>query len=130
MASFVLRWCLENYLPVHMLSRASTHVVFYEDLVRSGEAELDRLAGFLRRRCADPWSEWRPDPALLRQPSWSSRRGGDDRSREELLRGWQDEVCGAELERSLEILEAFGLDRLFGAGPDPLVAADEVLVRP
>ena len=128
--SFVLRWCLENYLPVHMLSRASTHVVFYEDLVRSGEAELERLGAFLRRRCAVTWSGWRPDPALLLQPSSSSRRDGDGRSREKLLSGWQDEVSGAELERSLEILEAFGLDRLFGAGPDPLVAADEVLVRP
>ena len=129
-AGFVLRWCLENYLPVHMLSRASTHVVFYEDLLRSDEAELDRLAAFLQRRCAATWSGWRPDPALLLRPSASSRRGGDGRSREELLGGWQHEVSGAELERSLEILEAFGLDRLFGAGPDPLVDADEVLVRP
>ena len=129
-ASFVLRWCLENYLPVHMLSRASTHVVFYEDLVRSGEAELDRLAAFLRRRSAARWSGWRPDPTLLQRPSWSSRRGGDRRSREEMLRGWQDEVLGAQLERSLEILEAFGLDRLFGAGSDPLIGADEVLVGP
>jgi hypothetical protein len=129
-AGFVLRWCLENYLPVQMLSRASTHVVFYEDLVRTGEAELRRLAVFLRRRSATLWSEWRPDPALLLRPSRTMRRDGRDRSREELLRGWQLAVSPSQLERSLEILEAFGLDRLFGAGPYPLVSADEVLVRP
>ncbi len=127
-SSFVLRWCLENYLPVHMLSCTSTHVVFYEDLVRSGEAELDRLAAFVRRRSAF-WSGWRPDPALLLQPSTTSRL--DYRpSQEQLRRRWQNEVPRTQIERSLEILEAFGLHRLYGAGPDPLVCADEVLVRP
>jgi hypothetical protein len=131
-AIFVLRWCLENYLPVRMLSRDSTHVVFYEDLVRSGEAELDRLAAFLRRRSPALWSGWQPDPALLLRPSATSRRRDGDRrpSAEQLRRGWKDAVPRAELERSLEILEAFELDRLYSAGPDPLVGADEVLVRP
>jgi hypothetical protein len=30
----------------------------------------------------------------------------------------------------LGILDAFGLDRLFGADPDPLVGVDEVLITP
>jgi hypothetical protein len=129
---FVLRWCLENYLPLRMLSRSSTHVVFYEDLVRSGEIELERLAAFLRRRSPALWSGWRPDPALLLRPSATSRqRDGDRRpSDEHLRRGWQDAVAPAQLEQSLEILGAFELDRLYGAGPDPLVDADEVLVKP
>jgi hypothetical protein len=129
-ATFVLRWCLENYLPLQMLSRTSTHVVFYEDLVRSGEAELDRLAMFLRRRSPELWSQWRPDPVLLERPSATSRRRDSTPRPEQLLRGWQDKVSPAVLERSLEILEAFGLDRLYGLQPDPLAGAEEVLVRP
>jgi hypothetical protein len=128
---FVLQWCLENYLPLHMLSRSSTHVVFFEDLVRSGEAELDRLAAFLRRRSPDLWSSWRPDAALLLRPSASSqRRVNGWPSPEQFRNGWRDAIAPAQLERSLEILEAFGLDRLFGAGPDPLVGVDEVLITP
>ena len=128
---FVLQWCLENYLPLHMLSRSSTHVIFFEDLMRSGEAELERLARFLRRRSPDLWSSWRPDAALLSRPSASSRRRENGwPSQEQLRSGWRDAIAPAQLERSLEILEAFGLDRLFGAGPDPLVGVDEVLITP
>jgi hypothetical protein len=129
--SFALRWCLENYLPLLMLRRASTHVVLFEDLVQSGESELDRLAAFLRRRSPALWSSWRPDPALLLRPSASSRpRDEGWPSQEQLRSGWRDEIAPAQLERSLEILQAFGLDRLFGAGPDPLVGVDEVLIKP
>lgn len=128
---FVLQWCLENYLPLRTLSRSSTHVIFFEDLMRSGEAELDRLAAFLRRRSPDLWSSWQPDPALLSRPSASSRhRDGGWPNSEQLRSGWRDAIPPAQLERSLAILEAFGLDRLFSAGPDPLVGVDEVLVKP
>ncbi len=129
--AFVLRWCLENYLPVQMLRRSETHVIFYEDLVRSGGVELDRLASFLRRRSPVLWSGWTPDPALLWRPAATSRPDNDPgRSLEEHRVEWQGKVPAAQLERSLDVLEGFGLHRLFGAGPDPLVGADQVLVTP
>ena len=130
---FVLRWCLENYLPLSLLSRRSTHVVFYEDLVRSGEAELDRLAEFLCRRSPALWSGWHPDPALLTRPSATGtawRDGDRQPSQEQRRDGWQSGVSPLELGQSMEILGAFGLDRFYGPGPDPLVAADQVLTSP
>ena len=129
--SLVLRWCLENYLPINLLSRQSTHVVFYEDIVRSGEAELARLADFLSRRSPALWSGWQPDSSLLARPSATSWRDGDrPPTPEQRRRGWQDAVAPAEVRRSMEILGAFGLDRLYGPGPNPLVVADQVLTRP
>ena len=130
---FVLRWCLENSIPVDLLSRRSTHVVFYEDLVRSGEAELDRLAEFLCRRSPTEWSGWHHDPALLTRPSATGTAWHDGSrapSPEQRRNGWQDGVAPVELAQSMKILGAFGLDRLYGAGPDPLLAADHVLTRP
>ena len=130
---FVLRWCLENSLPLSLLSRRSTHVVFYEDLVRSGGAELDRLADFLRRRSPALWSGWHPDPALLTRPSATAtawRDGDRQPSQERRRNGWQSGVSAVELGQSREILGAFGLDRLYGPGPDPLVAADQVPTSP
>lgn len=129
--SFVLQWCLENSLPLRILSRSSTHIVFFEDMMQSGDAELDKLAAFLRRRSPALWSTWRPDPALLLRPSGTSRRRDDGwPSQDQLRRGWRDAMTPAQLDRSLEILEAFGLDRLYGAGADPLVGPDEVLIKP
>jgi len=130
---YVLRWCLENSIPIDLLSRQSTHVVFYEDLVRSGEAELDRLAEFLCRRSPALWSGWHPDSALLARPSATGTAWRDDDrqpSQEQRRNGWQSGVSAVELGQSMEILGAFGLDRLYGPGPDPLVAADQVLTRP
>jgi hypothetical protein len=128
--SLVLRWCLENAIPLNLLSRGSAHVVFYEDLTRSGPSELERLAVFLGERSPELWSGWIPDPSLLDLPSATDWRDRDRLpSQEERRQGWQDAVTAQDLERSMEILRAFRLDRLYGPGPDPLTTADEVLSR-
>ena len=43
----VLRWCCENHIPFHDVSKDEIHVVFYEDLVRDAEAEVSRLFRYL-----------------------------------------------------------------------------------
>ena len=43
----VVRWCLENAIPLAWLRHLDAHVVFYEDLVMEIERELDRLAPYL-----------------------------------------------------------------------------------
>jgi hypothetical protein len=126
--SLVLRWCLENTIPLTMLRSTSAHVVFYEDLTGSGRPELERLATFLTARSPRLWSEWVPDPARLEKPSATAWRDGDrPPSRDQRRRGWQDAVTSRDLALSMEILGAFGLDRVYGAGPDPLVGADDAL---
>jgi hypothetical protein len=123
-----LRWCLENAIPLNLLSRESAHVVFYEDLTRAGPSELERLAAFLRERNPELWSGWVPDPSLLDLPSATDWRDRDrPPSQEQRRLDWQDFVTEEELERSMEILRAFHLDHLYGPGPDPLLAPDEVL---
>ena len=43
----VLRWCLENYVPVNQLAPGSVHVVFYENIVEDPDGELERLGRYL-----------------------------------------------------------------------------------
>jgi len=128
--SLVLRWCLENTIPLRMLQRDAAHIVFYEDLIGSGPAELERLATFLGTRSPALWSGWVPDLGRLEKPSATAWRDGNrPPSSDQRRRGWQDAVTARELALSMEILNAFGLDGLYGPGPDPLVRASDVLVR-
>ena len=70
-----------------------------------------------------------PTPPSWRAPSSTGTAWRDDDrqpSQEQRRNGWQSGVSAVELGQSMEILGAFGLDRLYGPGPDPLVAADQV----
>jgi len=124
----VLRWCLENSLPVTLLGQGSAHVVFYEDLVAHPGRELARLAEFLQHRNPRLWSAWRPDPALLHRPSGTAWRDGDSTpTPAHRMAGWRSDVSTQTLDRSCEILAAFNLDRLYGPDPMPRVASADVL---
>jgi len=128
-AAWVLRWCLENALPIRLLRPGSVHVVFYEDLVVKPKAELDRLAGYLGQKNPARWGGWQAAPAALDRPSRSSWRDGERRpSTDERVSGWREAVDDRELEESLELLGAFGLDRVYGAEPAPLLGPERLLL--
>ncbi len=130
--AYVLRWCLENALPVQMLGGADVHVVLYEDLVREPAAEMARLAEFLGRRQPTVWGAWRPDPGVLARPSNSAWR--DDKQRpptgEQRVAGWHEAMGPALIEEAMTTVAAFGLDRLYGDDTSPRVAASGVLRGP
>jgi hypothetical protein len=129
LSAWVLRWCLENALPVSRVRPGSVHVVFYEDLVVNRAAELDRLAGFLGEANPARWGDWRAAPSMLDRPSRSSWRDGDRTpSTAERVGGWRQAVDDCQLDEALELLRAFGLDRVYGAGPSPLLAPDRLLL--
>ncbi|HMD46408.1 MAG TPA: sulfotransferase [Acidimicrobiales bacterium] len=130
LVALVLRWCLENHVPITMLPRGSVHVVFFEDLVLDPVAELDRLASFLRRRRPDLWASWHPDAKRLEQPSRSDWRNGRPQRPEERVSGWRSAVDEEDLTRSVKLLDAFGLSRVYGADPLPLVRPEELLSGP
>jgi hypothetical protein len=102
----VLRWCLENYIPLRDLGPTDTHVVFYEHLTAQPEAEVRRLFGYIRR----PF-----DPRALGSLETPSALAYPDSPLPPLPRG--------EGARALEIVAAFGLDRVYGPDPPPLLPA-------
>jgi len=130
--AYVLRWCLENALPVQLLGAADVHVVLYEDLVREPAGEMARLAEFLGRRQPSMWGAWRPDPGVLARPSHSSWR--DDKERpptgEQRVAGWHDAMGRGLIEEAMTMVAAFGLDRIYGDGTSPRVGASDVLRGP
>jgi hypothetical protein len=122
----VVRWCLENRIPLSTLDSDRLHVVTYEDLVLHTRTELGRLEGFLGR----PFDARAVDAA--RKPSRTDFRSRASRSRGQrsslaFLSEWQQHVAPADVEAALTVVDAFGLGHLYDSGPLPLVDGAKVL---
>ena len=101
-------WCIENYVPLKQFEPGEIHLCFYEDFLTRPEHELRRLFSFL----GEDFDE-RVYP-LLNRPSPLSREG-----EAASVDAWQRSVTGRQLERAVEILGLFGLDRVYGEAPMP-----------
>jgi hypothetical protein len=109
----VLLWCIENYVPMRQFGRDQVHVVFYEHLCLNPAAELKRLFSFLGSEL---------DGSLLQEvatPSALSR--GERAITSRVIDRWKDGLTDDETKRAIELLEIFGLSRLYGEDPLPLV---------
>ena len=109
----VFSWCIENYVPLRQFGPGEIHLSFYEDFLARPEHELRRLFASLGETF-----DGRVYRAL-RRPSPLSRRDGypGDTS----VYAWRRFVTDRQLERTVEVLGLFGLDRVYGEGamPDP-----------
>lgn len=107
-----LAWCLENVLPLRMISRPRSElkVVLYEDLV----LRPDDTFGLLLAHLGDP--ERTVGAERLSRPSRLSRRrrGG---SREAYIRDWREDLSVQVVDRLENAAAVFGVDQLY---PDQL----------
>ncbi len=102
-------WCIDNYVPLRQFGRDGIHLTFYENLLVSPEEELRCLFDFLGEDLNDRVY------AKLTHPSPLSRKGAFSPS----VDGWRGRVSERQLERTGEILNLFGLDRVYDGGPMP-----------
>ncbi|CAA9442462.1 MAG: hypothetical protein AVDCRST_MAG02-194 [uncultured Rubrobacteraceae bacterium] len=103
-------WCIDNYVPLRQFPPGGIHLAFYENLLLDPEPELRRLFAFLGQDF---------DGRVLRRVGRASPTSRRDASPGHPVDGWPRGVKGRRLERTLEILGLFGLDRVYGEGPVP-----------
>jgi hypothetical protein len=123
----VLRWCMENSVPIGQLAPGSVHVVFYEDLVEDPYGELRRLAEYLRRFGRGRWNFDPTTRLTVDRPSRANYRQTPVMSASQRLESWVGVVPPPSVERAVALLREFGLDRIYGTSLRPCVAADGVL---
>jgi hypothetical protein len=99
-------WCIENYVPLKQFGPGEIHLCFYENVLTRPELELPRLFSFL----GEGFDERVYDK--LKRPSPLSRDVA-------AVDAWRRSVTGRQLERAVEILGLFGLDRVYGEAPMP-----------
>jgi hypothetical protein len=124
--SHVVRWCLENRIPLSMLGGHQAHVVFYEDLVLHTREELARLGRHLSMRFDSTAL------AASRKPSRTDFRNrarlvGDGADPIAFVGAWRANLSDDDVERGLAVLEAFELDHVYSDQTLPLLAAGDVL---
>lgn len=122
----VLRWCVETVVPVLLLDPARVLVVFFEELSADPRREMARVGRYLEEAAPRRWKERPVKASALRRPSFTDWRSSAGATAEERFRSFEGSL-GARLEEAVAMVSAFGLDRLYGAGPDPLVGPDEAL---
>jgi hypothetical protein len=122
----VATWCIENMVPLKTLAEGDAHVAFYEQLCTSPETELKaifdhvgvRFDGRVTRRLRRPSHTTLERDKLARD--WSG--GG-----ESVVGAWRSKITDVQRRRGLELLASFGMDRIYGDSPMPLVERTQVL---
>jgi hypothetical protein len=121
-------WCVENYVPFRQLAPYDVHVAYYENFCERPKFEFDRLFKYLKR----PYN--RDVFSQLYHPTILSREESAIVTGSNLIDAWRTWVTPQQIERAIEILGLFGLDRLYGADSMPKLtdpwAADEVRPQP
>jgi hypothetical protein len=111
----VFSWCIENYVPLKQLGRGEIHLMFYENVCEDPEREVKRLFAFLGKNVDESVLQKMKKPSLFSRPDSAVLAG------ERLVGGWRKHVTDAQLQRAVEILGLFGLDKVYSdeAMPDP-----------
>lgn len=105
----IVVWCITNIIPIIQMDLNSTYVLFYEELVSNTVKEASRLFGFLDH--GSPGSEAKK-VARFSEPSPTSQ-GDRYKSSQERLEGWKENLQPKQIERAVEILQEFGLAKIY-----------------
>jgi hypothetical protein len=109
----IFSWCVENYVPLKQFRPGEMHVLFYEGLCEDPNDELRRLGVFLGRSFDKSVFEKINRPSRLSRPKSAILSG------ESLVADWRKHVTDAQVERAVEILHLFGLDKIYSEQPLP-----------
>lgn len=109
-------WAIENRIALDAARKSGIPIMFYENLCAKPAAQLELLETYLDVQF--------PDSATqdLGAASWSSNKAVSEYSLEEKISAWQTRIQNAETTGMLRVLEATGLDRIYGRDSFPQLA--------
>lgn len=114
----IFRWCIQYYVPLKQFKRGEIHLAFYENFCEEPESEIDRLFSFLGKSY-DEGAVFKK----LREPSPVSREVSAIISGGSLLDSWREQITDEQIQRAVEILRLFELERIYSQDSLPDVEA-------
>ena len=108
-------WCIENYIPLKQFQAGEIYLVFYENLCRDSAVEVRRLFEFLGKKYDEDIL------ANLNVPSALSRKDSAIKQKRDVVNAWRSDVSNDEIQKSIEILSLFGLNKIYGQESMPKV---------
>ena len=109
----IFRWCIQNYVPLKQFRPGEMQVVFYEHFCETPESEIDAMFSFLGLSYDERVYKF------LRKPSAVSREESAIISGGDLVNDWRKDISQAQIRRAVEILNMFGLDKLYNEASMP-----------
>jgi hypothetical protein len=103
----IFSWCVQYYVPLKQFKKDEMYLAFYEKFCENPHYEATKLFSFLGKR-SDDFAF-----AKLTRPSSESRADSAIRSGDSLVNSWRAHITKQQLQRAMEILTLFGLNRIY-----------------
>lgn len=119
----IFLWCIENYVPLKQFKKGEIHLAFYENFCECPREEIERLFSFLGKKF---------DESIflnLKKPSSMSTKESAVITGDSIVDSWRKHVTDEQLQRAIEIMSRFGLDKIYSKDGMPDVAAAYDLMR-
>jgi hypothetical protein len=103
----VLFWCVEHYVPLRELDSGDAEIFFYERFCTEPEREIARLFAFLGRGSVSDAMR------VLARPSSTTTNQAAISTGESLTHAWERHITEEQRRAAREMLDRFGLHRLY-----------------
>jgi hypothetical protein len=124
----ILNWCIIHYVIFQQFKEGEIHLAFYENFCEQPEKEIACLFSFLQRELTQKGFQEYILP-ILKRPSRTTLRSSPVVSDGNLIDGWRNNVTEEQLYRAVEVLNIFGLNKIYGYESRPNVSAANELLR-
>jgi hypothetical protein len=119
----ILLWCILYYVPLRQFRSNQIHLAFYEHFCKHPENEIKRLFGFLNKYYDEKIIE------QVKKPSAVTRKGSAIMQGSSLIDSWRKDVTEYQIERAINILSIFRLDRIYSNHSMPNIQNAHEIMR-
>lgn len=109
----IILWCVENLVALRQSQPGDFLLIFYEEVIREPQREMERLFAFLGQSVTPEVFEKFGRPSELSRKDSAIKTGAD------MISSWRKHVSPAQMQRAGELLATFGLSDIYGEDPLP-----------
>jgi hypothetical protein len=106
-------WCVSNLIPLKQFEPGSLKIVYYEKLCTQPEIELSTILDLIGKERRQLLSEKFDRPSQTTRETSAVVTGADK------ISSWKRKLDASQIERILDIVNAFGLGELYGDSFQP-----------
>jgi hypothetical protein len=107
-------WCISNMVPLAQLTHDDMKLIYYEHLITQPEKELSGIFEYLQQ----PYKRSVLDQTIV--PSLTTKRTSPVVTGENKISNWKKSLSTQQIDRILNVVDAFGLSHLYGNSELPL----------
>lgn len=119
----ILMWCIENYIPLKQFKKDEIQIIFYENLCINPEEEARRIFDYLGENYSI-----QKVMDIIRRPSALSHKESAIYSMTSLIDGWKRKISYSQIQAAIEMLNLFGLQKIYSEDLTPHISEDEVFL--